>query len=116
MTHSLMVPAMYNLILLNPRFEAGDFSAWHVGGFGGASVAPATIARFAERLPGLSLMNAYGSTETTSPVTIMPPSETIARQCRLRHTLRGNFLVMNEQGCEVPTGEEGELWLGGPWW
>ena len=48
MTHSLMVPAMYNLCLLDPAFERGDYSAWRVGGYGGAPMAPATIARFAE--------------------------------------------------------------------
>ena len=51
MTHSLMVPAMYNLCLLDPAFERGDHSAWRVGGYGGAPMAPATIARFAEKLP-----------------------------------------------------------------
>ena len=42
---SLMVPAMYNLCLLDPAFESGDYSAWRVGGYGGAPMAPATIAR-----------------------------------------------------------------------
>ena len=63
-----MVPAMYNLCLLEPAFARGDLSAWRVGGYGGAPMPPATIARFAEKLPGLNLMNAYGATETTSPV------------------------------------------------
>ena len=90
MTHSLMVPAMYNLCLLDPAFERGDYSAWRVGGYGGAPMAPATIARFAEKLPGLNLMNAYGATETTSPVTLMPPSRdrAAAGQRRLRPALR----------------------------
>ena len=35
MTHSLMVPAMYNLCLLDPAFEQGDHSAWRIGGYGG---------------------------------------------------------------------------------
>ena len=33
----------------------------------------ATIEQLAARIPGLKLINAYGSTETTSPSTIMPP-------------------------------------------
>ena len=52
MTHSLMVPAMYNLCLLDPAFAQGDYSAWRVGGYGGAPMAPATIARFAEQAAG----------------------------------------------------------------
>ena len=45
MTHTLLVPAMYNLCLLEPRFESADLSAWRLGGFGGAPMATATIER-----------------------------------------------------------------------
>ena len=115
MTHSLMVPAMYNLCLLDPAFDAARFSAWRVGGYGGAPMAPATIARFAEKLPGLNLMNAYGSTETTSPVTLMPPSETAARSDSVGCAVPcADILVMDDRGRELPDGEAGELWLGGP--
>jgi long-chain acyl-CoA synthetase len=115
MTHSLMVPAMYNLCLLDPAFEPARFSAWRVGGYGGAPMAPATIARFTEKLPGLDLMNAYGATETTSPVTLMPPSETAARADSVGCAVPcADILVMDEAGRELPDGEAGELWLGGP--
>jgi O-succinylbenzoic acid--CoA ligase len=78
-------------------------------------MAPATIARFAERLPGLKLMNAYGATETTSPVTLMPPSETAARPDSVGCALPcADILVMDDRGREVGAGEAGELWLGGP--
>jgi long-chain acyl-CoA synthetase len=115
MTHSLRVPAMYNLCLLDPAFEQGDYAAWRVGGYGGAPIAPATIARFAEKLPNLNLMNAYGATETTSPVTLMPPSQTASRPDSVGCALPcADILVMDDAGCEVPAGQEGELWLGGP--
>ena len=115
MTHSLMVPAMYNLCLLDPAFDAARHSTWRVGAYGGAPMAPATITRFAEKLPNLSLMNAYGSTETTSPVTLMPPSETAARPDSVGCALPcADVVVMDEAGREVDDGEAGELWLGGP--
>jgi long-chain acyl-CoA synthetase len=115
MTHSLMVSAMYNLCLLDPSFDAARYAAWRVGGYGGAPMAPATIARFAKKLPGLKLMNAYGSTETTSPVTLMPPSETAARPDSVGCALPcADILVMDDDGRELPEGEAGELWLGGP--
>ncbi len=115
MTHSLMVPAMYNLCLLDPGFDASRFPHWRVGGYGGAPMAPATIARFAETLPGLQLMNAYGSTETTSPVTMMPPSETASHPDSVGQPLPcADILVMDDSGVEVAPGAEGELWLGGP--
>jgi long-chain acyl-CoA synthetase len=115
MTHSLMVPAMYNLCLLDPGFAAASTAAWRVGAYGGAPMAPATIARFREKLPNLQLMNAYGSTETTSPVTIMPPAETQARSDSVGCAVPcADILVMDDSGREVGEGEQGELWLAGP--
>jgi O-succinylbenzoic acid--CoA ligase len=115
MTHTLLVPAMYNLCLLEPGFAAADLSSWRVGGFGGAAMPPATIERFAAKLPALSLMNAYGATETTSPATMMPPSETAARLDSVGCPLPcAEILVMDDLGREVAHGEEGEIWIRGP--
>jgi acyl-CoA synthetase (AMP-forming)/AMP-acid ligase II len=115
MTHTLLVPAMYNLCLLEPKFAHADLSAWRLGGYGGAPMATATITRLAEQLPGLQLMNAYGATETTSPATLMPPSETAARPDSVGKAVPcGEVLVMDENGREVPHGVMGEIWLRGP--
>jgi O-succinylbenzoic acid--CoA ligase len=115
MTHSLMVPAMYNLCLRDPAFDARRYATWRVGGYGGAPMPPATIAQFAEKLSNLNLMNAYGATETTSPVTMMPPSETAARPDSVGCAVPcADILVMDDCGREVGDGEAGELWLGGP--
>ena len=115
MTHSLMVPAMYNLCLLDPAFDETKYAAWRIAGYGGAAMAPATITHFSEKLPNLNLMNAYGATETTSPVTLMPPSETVARPDSVGCPVPcADVLVMDEAGREVANGEVGELWLGGP--
>ena len=115
MTHTLLVPAMYNLCLMHPLFEDADLSSWRVGGFGGAPMAPATIERFAAKLPRLALMNAYGSTETTSPATMMPPAETASRLDSVGRAVPcGEILVMDDEGREVPPGKAGEIWLRGP--
>ena len=115
MTHTLLVPAMYNLCLLESRFDRIDLSAWRIGGFGGAPMPAATIARLAEKLPHLRLMNAYGATETTSPATLMPAAATAERLDSVGLPVPcGEVLVMDEAGREVPRGMEGELWLRGP--
>ncbi len=114
-TYSLMVPAMYQLCLLQPAFRTLDLSHWRVGGYGGAPMPVPTVQALAEAVPGLTLVNCYGSTEVTSPATIMPlglsaihnDSVGIAVPC-------GDIRVMNENGQPVPTGESGELWIGGP--
>lgn len=115
MTHTLMVPAMYKLLLLEPSFRSFDVSAWRVGGFGGAPMPPSTIEEMALQLPGLHLLNAYGATETTSPTTMMPIGQTRAHADTVGAPLPcAAVLVVDDQGRELPTGEVGEIWISGP--
>lgn len=115
MTHTLIVPAMYNLCLLQAGFGDRDLSAWRIGGYGGAPMPEATIAALARQLPGLALMNAYGATETTSPATLMPGSETAAHADSVgKAVLCAELAVMDDDGREVPPGRAGEIWIKGP--
>ncbi len=113
-TYSLMVPAMYQLCLLQPSFTQRDLSAWRVGGYGGAPMPVPTVQALAQAVPGLTLVNCYGSTETTSPATIMPLG-----QSAIHHDAVGiavpcaDIRVMDDNGNEVAAGESGELWIGG---
>ncbi len=114
-TQTLMVPAMYNLCLMHPSFAHADLSAWRIGGYGGAPMPVATIDALTERLPSLILINAYGATETTSPATMMPMGHTRAHADSVGVPLpAADVRVMDEAGREVPAGETGELWIGGP--
>lgn len=115
MTHTLIVPAMYNLCLLDPDFARFDLSHWRVGGFGGAPMPEATIEKLATLLPKLTLINAYGSTETTSPVTLLPPGDVAAHADTVGKTLPcADIVVMDDDGREVAPGANGELWIAGP--
>jgi len=115
MTHTLMVPAMYKLLLLEPRFADCDLSSWRIGGFGGAPMPTTTIEDMARCLPRLHLLNAYGATETTSPTTLMPLGQTRARADTVGAPLPcAAVVVMDEHGRELPKGEVGELWISGP--
>ncbi len=114
MTYTLMVPAMYHLCLLQTEIAGYDLSTWRVGGYGGSPMPVATIKTLAEKLPNLQLANAYGSTETTSPSTLTPLGEgalkveTVGRPvpcCEIR--------IMDDDGCEMPVGESGEIWIKG---
>ena len=114
-THTLMVPAMYNLCLLQPGFAHADLSAWRVGGYGGAPMPVATIDALVQRLPGLTLLNCYGATETTSPTTMMPMGDTRAHADSVGVALpTAEVRVMDDDGREVPPGATGELWIAGP--
>jgi long-chain acyl-CoA synthetase len=115
MTHTLMVPAMYNLCLLDPDFQRFDLSAWRIGAFGGAPMPQATIERLAAALPNLTLVNVYGSTETTSPVTMLPLGEAATRADTVGKSLPcTDIVVMDDDGREVAPGTSGELWIAGP--
>jgi acyl-CoA synthetase (AMP-forming)/AMP-acid ligase II len=113
-TQTVMVPAMYNLCLLQADFDSRDLSSWRIGGFGGAPMPIATIEKLAQKLPGLKLINAYGSTETTSPSTIMPPEliaahiDSVGLPCPGAH-----IIVVDPEGRELPRGEIGEIWIHG---
>ena len=115
MTYSILVPAMYNLCLLRADFSAFDLSPWRIGGYGGAPMPEATIAALADKLPDLILMNAYGSTEVTSPATLMPMGETALRPDSVGRTVPcGEIRIVDEEGRDVPRGQPGEIWIGGP--
>jgi long-chain acyl-CoA synthetase len=114
-SHTMMVPAMYNLCLLHPSFADARLDAWRMGGYGGAPMPVATIDALSAQVPGLTLINAYGSTETTSPATMMPMGHTRAHADTVGVALpAADIRVMGDDGREVPPGETGELWIGGP--
>ncbi len=114
-THTLMVPAMYQLCLLQDNFGAHELSAWRVGAYGGAPMAPATIAALAAALPALTLLNCYGATETTSPATVMPSGGTAAHPGSVGVAVPcGDLRVVDGDGRLLPAGETGEIHLGGP--
>ena len=115
MTHTLMVPAMYNLCLLRADFGALDLSSWRVGAYGGAPMPVASIERMAQALPDLALMNCYGSTESTSPATLMPQGQSDAHSDTVGRCLAcAEIAVFDDDGREVATGSLGEIWIKGP--
>jgi len=115
MTVSILVPAMYNLCMLDTELERFDLSQWRVGSFGGAPMPEATIEKLTRVLPSLELMNAYGSTETSSPATLMPLGHTLGHTASVGQVLPcADIIVVDEAGREVPPGESGEIWIAGP--
>jgi long-chain acyl-CoA synthetase len=114
-THTLMVPAMYRLCLMSDALARADLSAWRVGGYGGAPMPVTTIDEIAARLPDLTLQNCYGATETTSPATMIPAGLTRDHADSVGVALpTADIRVMDDDGRELPAGETGELWIGGP--
>ena len=99
-TYTVMVPAMYNLCLLQPDFDSYDLSSWRIGGFGGAPMPIATIEKLAAKIPGLKLANCYGATETTSPSTMMPGELTASHIDSVGLPCPGADIIVD--GCRRP--------------
>ena len=115
LTYLIMVPAMYNLCLIRDDLSKYDLSSWRIGCFGGASMPLGTIKKLKSLLPNLSLVNAYGSTETCSPATLMPlkyKNNLIASVGKVVET--GKIMIMNDNNEQVSIEETGELWIFGP--
>ena len=113
-TYTLMVPAMYNLCLLQASFDDYDLSAWRIGAYGGSPMPIATVHKLAEKLPNLRLSNVYGSTETTSPSTITPLGEVEAKiDCVGKPVPCCDIKIVDDDGIEVPQGDSGEVWIAG---
>lgn len=114
-TAAVMVPAMYNLCLLEPDIGKRDLSTWRIGHFGGAAMPEITIQRLAETLPGLELYNGFGATETTSAVTLTERGDAAKFPDSVGTVLPCvDIRVLDENGREVPRGETGELWIRSP--
>jgi long-chain acyl-CoA synthetase len=110
-----LVPAMYQLCLLETDFGAFDLSSWRIGGFGGAPMPEAAITQLAERLPHLQLSNGYGATETAAAVTLTPLGQTASRQDSVgRPVPCAEVRIIDETGREVAPGVAGEVWIKGP--
>lgn len=114
-THTLIVPAMYNLFLLDDSFDDHDLSAWKIAGYGGAPMPEATIAEMAQRAPHVGLMNGYGATEACSPITMNPPRFAASHSDCVGVVLHCcDLVVMDPDGQEVEPGAQGEIWMYGP--
>jgi acyl-CoA synthetase (AMP-forming)/AMP-acid ligase II len=114
-THTVLVPAMYNLCLRDPELGRHDLSTWRVGSYGGAPMPEAAIVALARALPNLTLINGYGATETASPASMTPPGEGLRRRETVGMPLHcADILIVDRAGRELPPGETGEIWIRGP--
>jgi long-chain acyl-CoA synthetase len=114
-TLTVLVPAMYNLFLLEPCMRELDFSNWRVGASGGALMPEATLQALAKAVPSVTFLNSYGATETTSPTCLMPWDEQASHLDSVGRVLPcGAVKVVDDEGKEVAFGALGEIWIAGP--
>ncbi len=113
-TVTFKVPTMYTLMLVNPALDQCDLSALRLAAYGGAPMAPETIRRLQERL-GVDLYNAYGLTEATSLVTVLPACDALRKAGSIGLATSGTRLkVVDHEDNTLDPDQVGELCIKAP--
>jgi len=76
---AFIVPAMAQLLIAHPRFDSADLSSLWMCSLGSAPLAPNTLRRLQEKLPGATVSNGYGMTEAGPAYCSMPKEESSRR-------------------------------------
>lgn len=107
------VPAVYQQISLDPRFDTVDLSRIRNWGCGGAPMPAELLHRYLAR--GARICNGMGMTETGPTVFVMDP-ETVASKIGSvgKPQLLSSVRIVDSEGQDVAEGETGELWFAGP--
>ncbi|WP_324190046.1 class I adenylate-forming enzyme family protein [Nocardia cyriacigeorgica] len=119
-TYTIGSITAFNAMMNSEYATAEHFSTIKTLYSGGAPVPPSTVARFQERF-GHYIHNAYGMTETSSPVTAVPPGTSApvdpdSGTLSIGLPLPGvNVEVVDPEGHLLPPGSsQGELVVTGP--
>jgi long-chain acyl-CoA synthetase len=113
-TVTFKVPTMYTLMLVNETLQRSDLSCLRLAAYGGAPMAPETIRQLQNNL-GVDLHNAYGLTEATSLVTVLPACDALRKAGSIGLPTSGTRLkVIDHTGQELPPDEVGELLIKAP--
>ncbi|GAB2918396.1 hypothetical protein GCM10027047_14930 [Rhodococcus aerolatus] len=108
------------IALMNaPGFDRDDFASFEHVYSGGAAIAPSTARAFLDAT-GVPIHNAYGLTETTSPMTATPrgarsPVDPTSGALSVGVPVNNTVVrILDEAGDPVPPGEIGEICATGP--
>jgi long-chain acyl-CoA synthetase len=120
-THAFLVPAVLQFMLAVPGIEERDFSALRTFLYGASPISEQVLAT-SVRTFGCEFVQAYGLTETTGTVVILPAADHDPSGPN-RHRLRAVGLAVpgsevrvvdTVTGEDVAQGEVGEIWIRSP--
>jgi long-chain acyl-CoA synthetase len=107
------VNTLFNALLANPDFAKLDFSSLRMS-LGGGMAVQESVARRWKDVTGVTLVEAYGLTET-SPGAIINPLDIGAYNGAIGLPLPSTDVVLrNDAGDDVPLGQPGEICIRGP--
>lgn len=120
-TELFLVPTMIKRLIEHPRFREFDLSSLQMLSYGAAPIDAALLEQTMAVLPGVSFSQAYGMTELSPTVAILPP------HCHLPGPDRNRLLrsagrpvpvaeirIVDENDRELPFGQVGEIVARGP--
>jgi fatty-acyl-CoA synthase len=108
------VPTMYQLLLREPSLSERDLSAWRIGMFGAAPMAPAVVERLVAALPSVELYNLCGLTEAGPGGIYLQPRDLLRKPGAGGKAIPNTEArVVDDDGRDVAPGETGELILRG---
>ena len=112
-TRFFIVPAALQMLLMHPRCASVDYSRLKYILYGAAPI-PLELLRQCIKMFGADFIQAYGMTETTGTICMLPPEdhdpEGNARMRSAGKALPGvEILILGPDGRPVPTGEVGEV-------
>jgi long-chain acyl-CoA synthetase len=107
------VNTLFNAMLNNPEFAKLDFSSLQFALGGGTAVHEAVARRWKE-VTGITLLEAYGLTETSPAATINPPDLPAWNGSIGLPIPSTDIEIRNDAEEAVPLGEAGELCVKGP--
>jgi acyl-CoA synthetase (AMP-forming)/AMP-acid ligase II len=105
-----IVPAMAQLLIADPHFDDADLSSIVMCSLGSAPLAPSTLRRLQERMPGATVSNAYGMTEAGPAYCLMPKEESQKRIGSVGQPMPPmEVRAVDENGETLPPGDVGEI-------
>jgi long-chain acyl-CoA synthetase len=107
------VNTLFNALLNNPKFAGLNFKSFRLTLGGGMAVQEAVAKRWKE-VTGVTLVEAYGLTET-SPAATMNPLDAAEYTGAIGLPIPSTDIVLRDDaGRDVPLGEPGEICIKGP--
>jgi acyl-CoA synthetase (AMP-forming)/AMP-acid ligase II len=107
-------PALHRYVM-EKAAERGDVRSLHRLRFavsGGAPL-PSQVQRGLEAAMGVPVLEHYGATEAAQiSANLPPPGPAKAGTCGIPD--KGILIITGEDGCELPRGQDGEIWIRGP--
>ena len=117
-THTLMVPAVIQMVLNHPEAKSADFSSLEYVSYGAAPMAETVLAR-AQKLFGCGFVHLYGQTENLGVSTNLPANRHDPALGKLRSVgipyPGADLKIVDPDGDEVAPGVVGEIVFRAPW-